>query len=66
MKVSLFATCLVDMFQGNAGKSAVELLERLGCEIDFPETQVSLRPACIQQRLCEGIKGSHEKDDHSI
>ncbi|KAF0816174.1 MULTISPECIES: (Fe-S)-binding protein [unclassified Cytobacillus] len=40
MKVSLFATCLVDMFQGNAGKSAVELLERLGCEIDFPETQV--------------------------
>jgi L-lactate dehydrogenase complex protein LldE len=40
MKVSLFATCLVDMFQGNAGKAAVELLERLGCEIDFPETQV--------------------------
>ncbi|WP_370222107.1 (Fe-S)-binding protein [Cytobacillus sp.] len=40
MKVSLFATCLVDMFQGNAGKAAVELLERLGCEIDFPESQV--------------------------
>ncbi|KON89332.1 Fe-S oxidoreductase [Sporosarcina globispora] len=40
MKVSLFATCLVDMFQGNAGKAAVELLERLGCELDFPESQV--------------------------
>ncbi|WP_264736994.1 (Fe-S)-binding protein [Cytobacillus firmus] len=40
MKVSLFATCLVDMFQGSAGKAAVELLERLGCEIDFPESQV--------------------------
>ncbi|RBP92083.1 L-lactate dehydrogenase complex protein LldE [Cytobacillus firmus] len=40
MKVSLFATCLVDMFQGNAGKAAVELLERLGCEIDFPDEQV--------------------------
>ncbi|MDM5226474.1 (Fe-S)-binding protein [Cytobacillus sp. NJ13] len=40
MKVSLFATCLVDMFQGNTGKAAVELLERLGCEIDFPESQV--------------------------
>lgn len=40
MKVSLFATCLVDMFQGNAGKAAVELLERLGCEIDFPDAQV--------------------------
>lgn len=40
MKVSLFATCLVDMFQGNVGKAAVELLERLGCEIDFPESQI--------------------------
>lgn len=40
MKVTLFATCLVDMFQGNVGKASVELLERLGCEIDFPAGQV--------------------------
>lgn len=40
MKVSLFATCLVDLFQSNVGKATVELLERLGCEIDFPESQV--------------------------
>lgn len=40
MKVSLFATCLVDMFQPNVGKATVELLERLGCEVDFPESQV--------------------------
>lgn len=40
MKVTLFATCLVDMFQSSAGKATVELLERLGCEIDFPEAQV--------------------------
>lgn len=40
MKVSLFATCLVDMFQSNVGKATVELLERLGCEIEFPESQV--------------------------
>lgn len=40
MKVTLFATCLVDMFQSNVGKATVELLERLGCEIDFPESQV--------------------------
>lgn len=40
MKVTLFATCLVDMFQGNVGKATVELLEHLGCEVDFPETQV--------------------------
>ncbi|MDN4075378.1 (Fe-S)-binding protein [Fictibacillus terranigra] len=40
MKVTLFATCLVDMFQSDVGKATVELLERLGCEIDFPEAQV--------------------------
>ncbi|MGZ4159338.1 MAG: (Fe-S)-binding protein [Neobacillus sp.] len=40
MKVTLFATCIVDMFQSNVGKATVELLERLGCEIDFPESQV--------------------------
>ncbi|MFC3883343.1 (Fe-S)-binding protein [Bacillus songklensis] len=40
MKVSLFVTCLVDMFQSGVGKATVELLERLGCDIDFPETQV--------------------------
>ena len=40
MKVTLFATCLVDMFQGNVGKATVELLERLGCEIEFPTAQV--------------------------
>jgi len=40
MKVSLFATCLVDMFQSDVGKATVELLERLGCEIEFPESQV--------------------------
>ncbi|MEH7084859.1 (Fe-S)-binding protein [Neobacillus drentensis] len=40
MKVTLFATCIVDMFKSNVGKATVELLERLGCEIDFPESQV--------------------------
>ena len=40
MKVSLFATCIVDMFQTDVGKATVELLERLGCEIVFPSGQV--------------------------
>ncbi|MFD1037025.1 (Fe-S)-binding protein [Virgibacillus byunsanensis] len=39
MRVSLFITCLVDLFSSDVGKDTVELLERLGCEIDFPETQ---------------------------
>ncbi|MFD3447485.1 (Fe-S)-binding protein [Microbacteriaceae bacterium 4G12] len=40
MKVTLFITCLADTFQPNVGKATVELLERLGCEIEFPEAQV--------------------------
>ncbi len=40
MKVTLFATCLVDMFHTNVGKATVELLERLGCEVEFPESQI--------------------------
>jgi L-lactate dehydrogenase complex protein LldE len=57
MKVSLFATCLVDLFQSNVGKATVELLERLGCEIDFPESQV----CCGQPAYNSGyIKESKE------
>ncbi|WP_150275116.1 (Fe-S)-binding protein [Paenibacillus tepidiphilus] len=40
MKVSIFSTCLVDLMFPNVGKAMVEVLERLGCEIDFPASQV--------------------------
>ena len=40
MKVALFATCLVDLFYSDVGKATVELLERLGCEVEFPKEQV--------------------------
>ena len=40
MKVALFATCLVDVFQTNVGKATVQLLESLGCEVTFPIGQV--------------------------
>lgn len=39
MKVSLFITCLSDIFYPEAGKHTVELLEKLGCTVDFPEQQ---------------------------
>ncbi|GAF65883.1 glycolate oxidase [Bacillus sp. TS-2] len=39
MKVSLFVTCLSDIFYTQVGKDVVEVLERLGCEIDFPKQQ---------------------------
>ena len=58
MKVTLFATCLVDMFQGNVGKATVELLERLGCEIDFPTTQVCCGQPSYNSGYVEESKGS--------
>lgn len=57
MKVTLFATCLVDMFSSNVGKASVELLEHLGCEIDFPESQT----CCGQPAYNSGyVKDSKE------
>ncbi|VEF49844.1 lactate utilization protein A [Bacillus freudenreichii] len=39
MKVSLFITCLADVFYPEVGMDVVEVLERAGCEVDFPEEQ---------------------------
>ena len=39
MKVSLFITCLVDQFFPETGVSMVDVLRRLGVEIDFPKEQ---------------------------
>nr|WP_216626732.1 (Fe-S)-binding protein [Paenibacillus phytohabitans] len=40
VKVSIFSTCLVDLMTPEVGIAMVEVLERLGCEIDFPASQV--------------------------
>lgn len=40
MKVHLFTQCIVDMFYPNVGIAAVELLEKLGCEVEVPKEQV--------------------------
>lgn len=39
MKVSVFITCLADVFYPEVGKDVVEILEDLGCEVDFPKKQ---------------------------
>src|SRR5436305_8951607 len=39
MRVALFATCLVDALFPDAGKATVQLLERLGQELEFPLEQ---------------------------
>ena len=38
-RVSLFVTCLVDQLWSNVGVSAVEVLRRIGCEVDFDARQ---------------------------
>lgn len=38
-KVSLFVSCIVDQFFPEVGMAAVEVLERCGLEVDFPEAQ---------------------------
>lgn len=38
-RVSLFVTCIVDMIYPQTGMSTVEILEKLGVKVDFPEGQ---------------------------
>jgi L-lactate dehydrogenase complex protein LldE len=38
-RVALFATCLTDTFFPDTARAVVRLLERLGCEVDFPAAQ---------------------------
>jgi L-lactate dehydrogenase complex protein LldE len=38
-RIQLMSTCLCDAFYAEAAKATVEVLEHLGCEIDFPEGQ---------------------------
>lgn len=39
MRVGLFIPCYIDQFFPDVGFATVELLEKFGCEVDFPEAQ---------------------------
>jgi L-lactate dehydrogenase complex protein LldE len=39
VKVSLFIPCFIDQIYPHVGMSIVKVLERLGCEVDYPEDQ---------------------------
>ena len=61
MKVSLFITCLGEMFYPNVGKDVVEVLEQLGCEVEFPKGQVCCgQPAYNSGYLKETKKGARQ------
>ncbi|MCA1655908.1 MAG: (Fe-S)-binding protein, partial [Pseudonocardiaceae bacterium] len=38
-RVALFATCLTDTFFPDTARAVVRLLERLGCDVEFPPAQ---------------------------
>lgn len=40
MKIAFFPGCMVDMFYPEVGIAAVNVLERLGCELELPDEQV--------------------------
>ncbi len=39
MRVAFFVTCLTDSFYPRAGIAAAKVLEKLGCEVEFPTAQ---------------------------
>lgn len=58
VKVSLFITCISDMMFPNVGKNTVEILERLGCEIDFPAAQTCCGQPAYNSGYLEDAKKS--------
>ncbi|WP_226577975.1 (Fe-S)-binding protein [Halobacillus litoralis] len=57
MKVSLFITCLCDTITPDVGKDTIQLLERFGCEVDFPAAQT----CCGQPAYNSGYKKEASK-----
>jgi L-lactate dehydrogenase complex protein LldE len=51
MRVSLFVTCLADLFYPNVAESLVRILHRLGIGVDFPKAQT----CCGQPALNSGF-----------
>jgi L-lactate dehydrogenase complex protein LldE len=52
MRIALFVTCLADTFFPAAGRATVELLERLGHQVEFPAAQT----CCGQMHVNAGYQ----------
>ena len=52
MRVALFITCFNDTLFPQTGRAVVTLLERLGCEVDFPQAQT----CCGQMHVNTGYQ----------
>ena len=63
MKVSLFVTCLVDQLWTSIGVSSVEVLRRVGCEVEFDRRQT----CCAQPAFNTGyLKEAREVAEQFI
>lgn len=50
-RVGLFIRCYMDAFEAEVGIATLELLERLGCTVDYPFDQ-----SCCGQPLLNGLE----------
>src|SRR5690625_5721906 len=67
MKVSLFITCMCDIMNADVGKHTVEILERVGCEVDFPEAQTCCgQPAFNRDRKSTRLNSSHVAISYAV
>jgi L-lactate dehydrogenase complex protein LldE len=56
MRVSLFVTCLTDLFYPDVGECVVRILRRLGHEVDFPEEQTCCGQPALNSGYVEDFK----------
>jgi len=73
MRVSLFVTCLTDLFFPATGEAVVRLLRRLGVEVDFPAAQTCCgQPAWNSghhpeaRRLAEHFLATFRDSEHIV
>lgn len=62
MKIAFFPGCMVDMIYPEIGIAAVNVLERLGCEIEMPEKIV----CCGQGLINSGYREENKAAAHMI
>jgi len=61
MKVALFVPCYVDAFFPEVGIATLELLERLGCEVDYP-----LEQTCCGQPMANSGCHAEARDTEAL
>ncbi|RKQ87233.1 L-lactate dehydrogenase complex protein LldE [Solirubrobacter pauli] len=61
VRVALFITCFNDTLFPGAGKAVVTLLERLGCEVDFPLEQTCCGQMHVNSGYGHEAEGLHER-----